>query len=384
MIRATVGRRYEPRSTASLNAACLLLSLCLAMPAIGAAQELAAERAAVLTAIGEAESVDQPLFPLAPGLGLVLRHEVSRPNALHLRLHFVVRRAAPAWALQIRDEAGELVWSTWDGEATGPSFWSDEIPGKKAVVEVFSTRPANPLELLVDRIAIGTPEITPLAIVGPNQLSPIGQQDPWIRDLGRSVARLRFVADDGRVLVCSAFLVTRDLLFTNQHCIATVTEMESALVDFDYDAADSPAPGLRLRELLESDEELDYSVLRLSAPVARPPLRLSSARTADRERLLVIQHPAGEPKQVSLADCLVRGALVAGRKQTPTDFGHECDTKGGSSGSPVLGLQSRQVVGLHHLGFRTGSSTLVNRAAHIDLVLARLGPALRAEIGAGQ
>ena len=88
--------------------------------------------------------------------------------------------------------------------------------------------------------------------------------------------------------------------------------------------------------------------------------------------------------RVSIADCKVDGATVSGRAGTPTDFGHLCDTKGGSSGSPVLHFESRNVVGLHHLGISAGSSKPFNRASHIELVLAAMDPEVRAEIEAGQ
>jgi hypothetical protein len=368
---------------AAIRASALGLTVLVAPPATSA-QDLAAERARVLPVVGRVETVEARLAPLAANPGLGFHHEIVRPGAIHLRVHFVVRRPGDAWGLQVRGRSAESVWSTWDGEAPEGDFWSDEIPGDKVSIDVYSSMPGNPLELVIDKIAVGTTEPVAVSIVGPNQLSPILAQERWVVELGRSVARLRFVSDDGLVAVCTAFLVTPELMLTNQHCIASQDEMESALVEFDYDTAGSPRRGVHLSELLDSDFELDFSVVRLERPVGRTPLRLSSERPPDRHRLLVIQHPGGEPKQVSLADCVVDGAVVAGRKGTPTDFGHACDTKGGSSGSPVLSLERRVVVGLHHLGVAPGSSNVFNRASHMDLVLGRLSAALRDEIEAGQ
>ena len=345
------------------------------------AQDLGVERSKVLREIGKVQAIDIQLSPVAQGIGLVFRHEINEASALNLRLHFLVKRAGQAWGMQIRDQDGAVAW-TWDGEATANGFWSDEVPGKKATVEVFSSIPNNTVGIVIDKVVFGTSEETPVSIVGPNQLSPITVQDAAIANLGKSVARLRFIADDGRALVCSAFLVTSDLMFTNQHCIATETEMESALVDFDFDSADTQVTGVRLRELVESDFGLDYSVIRLRDKVARTPLRLSTSRPADRTNLLIIQHPAGEPKQVSIADCGVSGALVNGRDGRPTDFGHTCDTKGGSSGSPVFDRGSQTVVGLHHLGIPTAGPQLFNRAIHMDLVIAKLTTGVKTEIEA--
>jgi V8-like Glu-specific endopeptidase len=67
---------------------------------------------------------------------------------------------------------------------------------------------------------------------------------------------------------------------------------------------------------------------------------------------MVIQHPGGEPKQVSFIACEAIQDPVDGRGPE-TDFTHTCDTAGGSSGAPVFDLQGR-LVGLHHYGFAEG------------------------------
>ena len=377
------GMKISPGPT--LVALMLAVSLlAIALPA--KAQDLAAERDMTLTIIGDVRDVDINLFPLPQpqSLGLVFVHEISEPGALSLRIHFTIQRSGEAWGIQVKDENGDVVWSTWNSAVSGDGFWSDEIAGEKVTIDVYSSKPSNLLQLKVDQVAIGRSKITPVSITEPNQLRSINGQAGWIVDLGRSVARLRFVGDNGKMYVCTAFLVTSDLMMTNQHCISSTSEMESTLVDFDYDTDGSPGLTLRLSALLETDYALDYSVIRLVRPVGRTPFELATTSLADGQQLLIIQHPGGEPKQISLEDCTVDGVQVTGRLGTPTDFGHQCDTKGGSSGSPVLEFGGRTVVGLHHLGIREGSSELYNRASHIQLVLDDLDPVVRAEIEGGQ
>ena len=357
----------------------------LAVPLLG--QDLAAERERVMKPIARVKDVDLPLRPLEEGLGLVFVRDVREPGALNLRLHFTVDNAAEAaasWAIQVKDAAGQLAWSAWAGEVGG-SFWSDEIEGEAARVEVYSARPANPVRLRIDKLVAPTRKVEPLSITGDrNDLASITIRghDPWIVDRGKSVARVRYVGDNGAAYSCTAFLVTRELMLTNQHCLATASEMDSAQVDFDFDAEGTRPKTLRLRELLQTSFALDYALVRLKKPVDRVPLRLDSAPPPDREQLLVIQHPNGEPKQISLRDCKVDGIPVAGRQDPATDFGHQCDTMTGSSGSPVFRFGTKTVVGLHHLGY--DAQTVFNRAVHIDRVLADLAPAHRAEIEAGQ
>ena len=87
---------------------------------------------------------------------------------------------------------------------------------------------------------------------------------------------------------------------------------------------------------------------------------------------MIIQHPGGEPKKFSLEGCVVAGLQRAGASAEPTDFGHECDTKGGSSGSPVFDRTTGRVVGLHHFGFREGLDEPVNQAVEIGRILGDL------------
>jgi hypothetical protein len=114
---------------------------------------------------------------------------------------------------------------------------------------------------------------------------------------------------------------------------------------------------------------------------------LGGATVAEGQALVIIEHPAGEHKQASIDDCKVRTASRPGVTARLTDFGHLCDTLGGSSGSPVLDRQTGRVVGLHHLGFLSNDPNPVNQAVHMGLVLEdlqRKAPGARSEIAAAQ
>ena len=90
-----------------------------------------------------------------------------------------------------------------------------------------------------------------------------------------------------------------------------------------------------------------------------------------------------------MADCKLSGVNRIGAKTgDASDFGHLCDTLGGSSGSPVMDWQSGFVV-LHHFGFVSASSDPVNQggraqapadillkdeAAHAEMVMPKPQP----------
>lgn len=315
---------------------------------------------------------------LEPGTPLRIR-PVSFPGSLNLRLHFVLDAASTTngWSLRVIDSDGNTAWRFTPGEQPENSIWSDEIPGSRATVELRrdeGSDSSQPVRLTIDQVVKGTVPAHQESISGSNQLRSINNQPPAIKTLGRAVARLRFVGDDGLAYVCTGFLISRDLFLTNNHCINTDAERLSALADFDFNEQ-GPTQGVRFRELIMTDRGLDFSLLRLSAP--QPPsrdfLRLDRSVPPVNRNMLVIEHPGGEPKQVSIVDCRVHRSSMVGLTIEPTDFSHFCDTVGGSSGSPMIDSTLGKVVGLHHLGFDIQRNIRVNRAVQMNLILDAIG-----------
>jgi hypothetical protein len=169
-------------------------------------------------------------------------------------------------------------------------------------------------------------------------------------------------------------------VLTNQHCISNDEERTSALVDFNYDIEGTPTSDIRVAEIVAADPGLDYALLRLASDPPAGTARLYFAPTdwkwtpaPDLHPLVIVQHPSGAPKHASIADCRLSGLDRVGVKPGDRcDFGHLCDTLGGSSGSPVMDWQSGLVVGLHHFGFIEGSNDPVNQAVLYTRILAHV------------
>lgn len=107
------------------------------------------------------------------------------------------------------------------------------------------------------------------------------------------------------------------------------------------------------------------------------PLRKRDCRPG--ERVNIVQHPFGQPKQISIQNNLVE--YVGGDV-----IQYVTSTNPGSSGSPVLNDQW-QVVGLHHSGGNlpeptTGQYYNRNEGILIAQILADLPPGIREEIDA--
>jgi hypothetical protein len=340
--------------------------LSLGLPVSAFAQDpMSVERSRVLSQYGTAETV-QLTLPIGDGVGTVSKQNIKRQSASALRFHFVVSAPAPEpnWVVEISDQSNKKVWSYSAAANPALDFWSDEVLGNTAQIQVFATVPVPALRLTIDKIIVSK-EGTVIKSHTVNKLKPIDKAPPAVQQWGHSVARLLFVADGtDKQFFCTGFVVGWDLLLTNNHCIKTPSEMNSALVQFDYDKDGIKPVTLRFKELLMTNRDLDFTLLRLSANSNRQVLNFDASINENRP-LVVIQHPAGRPKEFSIPNCQVFGVQVAGVSSALTDFGHGCDTEGGSSGSPALDLTTGRIVGLHHLGFLPNNKP-VNRAVRSE------------------
>lgn len=360
-------------------AAFVLSSSMLAMPA-RAQTPLSFDRARTEGVMATGQALAPPLTVPVTAVAV----QAATAGTLLHRVHFTIAAVSgPGWTIEVTAGGQTLVSDPLD--ATG-EWWTPPLDETPAAVSARLVGPPGqgPPQVVADRIAVLVEPATPQAITPPGDDSAsIVTASPRIKDWGKSIARLQFIGADGNGYFCTAFVVSSTLMLTNNHCINTDAEMQSAVVEFDYDTDGAHVDSRRFAALLVHDETLDYSLLRLARPSSRTPLPLKDMAVADKQGLLIIEHPAGKPKRVSIIDCQVRGPEMTGMGQEKTDFGHFCDTEGGSSGSPIQDAQSGAVLGLHHLGFQTGANIVVNRGVKIGLILkdlAQKAPAVRAEI----
>lgn len=329
--------------------------------------------------------------PVKYGVGETI--DVNQPSSVGLRLHFKAQPAPadPTWMVEILSINDAVLW-TYTPSPGEVSFWSAEVRGPRVRVRVVNTLADSPLSVAVDGVAFTQgPLPIPQSLTLPDDREPISGQSPEIKDLGKAVARIRYMGDDNLWYLCTGFLVSPDLLMTNQHCPQSESEWRSALVDFDFDAPGVVPKTTTFKQFVMTSPELDLSIFRLAGPMSgRAPLKLDvsiprpAAPSSPGTEMIVIQHPFGQPKQVSVIDCKADRVPVPGSSLTPTDFEHACDTLKGSSGAAVLDLSTNKVVGLHHLGFRPTDQRLVNRAVLMQQIVAFIRtkrPDIAAEIG---
>jgi hypothetical protein len=161
-----------------------------------------------------------------------------------------------------------------------------------------------------------------------------------------SVAKIRL--DNGGA--GSGFLSADDLLITNNHVLPNEATARTATAIFNYQqTASGLSAEVDERELLPDDffktsVADDWSAVRVAANANEQwgSLPLTAAHVAVGDRVNIIQHPNGLPKQISFYSNVV---VFAGANRIQ----YLTDTEPGSSGSPVFD-RHWNVVALHHSG----------------------------------
>ena len=194
----------------------------------------------------------------------------------------------------------------------------------------------------------------------------------------RSVARVTLPNGSG-----TGFLIRDNLLVTNHHVLPDVEHARRAIAEFNVqktpDRLDAPID----RHTLDPDRHFwtspldqdDLTVVAIAGDAnsawgeipLTPPQRALSVG----DRVLIIQHPSGGPKQIGLYHNTV--AYVG-----PNRLQYLTDTMPGSSGSPVFD-NDWSLVGVHHSGGHlrdpgTNNTHYRNEGIPLARLLAGLNP----------
>ena len=191
----------------------------------------------------------------------------------------------------------------------------------------------------------------------------------------QAIAKL-FNGGAGQGSVCTAWRVgpSRDLMITNQHCLEDETFADGAEVWFNFqndfcgsnrlNNRDSKIVKVEVSEILafHNSTATDIAVFRIATPEATEAfgyLEIDDSEPSLNEQIYIPQHPNGEPLKLSIfeSESVTGVCNVDSLSRNETNLTYQCDTSGGSSGSPVISSETHKVIGLHHYGFSGNCST---------------------------
>ncbi|GAA0599491.1 trypsin-like peptidase domain-containing protein [Streptomyces crystallinus] len=183
----------------------------------------------------------------------------------------------------------------------------------------------------------------------------------------------------------TGFLVADDLLLTNHHVLPHPDLLGGARFLFNYedDPAGRPRPVHEARatgRLHLADERHDFALVELAGSPGAEWGRLAIAGSPPRpgDRVNIVQHPAGRPKQIAMQSNFVEYA-------DDDVVQYVTATLPGSSGAPVL-TDDWRVCAVHHAGGTlqepaTGSYYYRNEGILLSRVLAELPSGVRSRLG---
>ncbi|MFN6528242.1 trypsin-like peptidase domain-containing protein [Nostoc sp. ChiSLP03a] len=185
-------------------------------------------------------------------------------------------------------------------------------------------------------------------IIGENTLRPIAFLQRG-QEVARSVAYIGVQSSYER-WSGTGFLVAEDLLLTNNHVLPSSDLLLNSIFRFNYEddfqGHSQPSQEYHAKPsgLFHTNQNLDYTLVQLDGEPGQKWgwLPLLSRNIKRRERVNIIQHPAGRPKEISFQNNFVE--YIGGNVVQ-----YVTSTLNGSSGSPVLN-DGWEVVALHHAG----------------------------------
>ena len=318
---------------------------------------------------------------------------IEEPGATFIKLHFKKLKLKPGAYITVSSADGSESYrypeNTKNRVYKEKNEWAFTIESSSVVVRLHASKlPGNVVR--IDKWAVG---VEPLS--DNNNKSTCGSSDdyrraacyessnPTIYQRSEAVARLVIVKGNG-TFTCTAWRVgpRNDTMITNNHCIGNQNHTSNTEVRFRHQhrscSGDQQRNQVRVRanQMLVTNGSTDMTLFTINNPDRVSQfgyLELENRNLNSGETVYIPQHPSGWAKRIAVQnagqDCRITS-------HSGKNAYHNCDTQGGSSGSPIISRSSHRVIALHNAaGCRAnGGANHGNKVQNFyDLVSSHLG-----------
>ena len=155
-------------------------------------------------------------------------------------------------------------------------------------------------------------------------------------------------------LYCSAFLISKNMVMTNYHCLPHTEGLQGIEIVFNFEEGQKWEDSVFICEdLVVENSKLDYAILKCQGspgdkyPIIKLSKDDSEVRTL--RKVLVIHHNCDF---INKPNCIAHKKLSSGRILWVNSYeiAHNADTLSGSSGSPLISVKDLRVIGIHNSG----------------------------------
>ena len=319
-----------------------------------------------------------------PNGGFRKTYTLTHPGASYISVHFANFDLPLNCAMEINDgTGGQKSIMTGRGRQQLGTFWGQHVEGELMQLQLLCKDKKKEPEYWIDDYAAGYPledrrrllrkndffpprELTICASDDKKNAACYKQSQPEIYNQARAVARL-IIGELG----CTGWLVGNgNMLLTNHHCIGSTSVAQQTDYQFMAESVTCHLEDLsdemtvfQASSLLKASEEKEYALIQLIGdPVSTYGYFEIENRLPEYGEIIFIpQHANVRDKELAISDtselgglCRIKNNQDAGScnrgNNAVFDVSYTCDTEGGSSGSPVVSVETGKVIALHHCG----------------------------------